>query len=180
MRSILFYKSISALFIYILLFSLSAKGQTSLTEEKAPPARNAILGSFGGPGLYFSVIYERHLVSSNKVNFGLRAGLGSSFSSVLFSDEFNVPLGVFLLLGKNKNHVDLSVNMSPYVLSQSNLPTREKTKELKVLFIPSIAYRYQPKAGGFVGRIGFSPVFYFNPVSDSLMPWVDLSVGWAF
>jgi hypothetical protein len=164
----------------MLLFSLSAKGQTSLTEETGPPAQNVLLGSFGGPGLYFSVIYERHWVSSKKVNLGFRAGLGSSFSSLLFSDEVNVPLGVFLLWGKDKNHLDFSINMTPYLLSQAHLPSREKTRELKVLWVPSIAYRYQPKAGGFVGRIGFSPVFYFNQVSDTLMPWVDISVGWAF
>jgi len=180
MRLTLFYKSISSLCVCILFFSLSAKGQRSPTPEPAEPAKNAVLGSFGGAGLYFSVIYERLFISNEKWNVGARAGIGSSFSSALFSDEFNVPLGVFVLLGKNKNHLDLSVNITPYLLRQFDLQSTGKTRELKMLLIPSIAYRFQPKTGGFVGRIGFSPVFYFNPVSNTLMPWLDISVGWAF
>jgi hypothetical protein len=44
----------------------------------------------------------------------------------------------------------------------------------ELLYTATIGYRSQPKEGGFLFRIGFTPLFDF---SDFILPWIGLSVG---
>lgn len=78
------------------------------------------------------------------------------------------------------HHLDFSANVTGYFLNQYNYTEDETNKELRLLYIPSICYRYQKQEGGFVARAGISPIFNFNAVTNSFTPWVDVSVGWAF
>lgn len=168
------------LLITLMGFIVCAKSQEKYEEITSSVAKNAAYASAGGAGIYFSLIYERQLFLKEKYSAGIKGGIGTSFSSVLFPQEFNFPLGVYFLYGKRNNHLDISLNVSNYLLEQYDPQKDQNTKELKLLFVPSVAYRYQKPGGGFMARVGFSPIMNFNSVTSSISPWVDISVGWAF
>jgi len=46
---------------------------------------------------------------------------------------------------------------------------------VSILGTATVGYRYQSPGGGFLFRIGLTPV-----IADGIGPWVGLSVGWAF
>jgi len=111
---------------------------------------------------------------------GVKGGVGTSFSSVLFPTEFNFPVGAYFLYGKKKSHLDVSLNFTTYLLQHYDYENDTENKQVKVLYVPSISYRYQKPEGGFVARIGFCPILYFNEVSTTISPWMEASFGWAF
>ncbi len=168
------------LLIIITGLSVTAGAQSTDNTELRDKAKNGIHLSYGGSGIYFSTMYERHIITKEAWNAGLKAGIGSSFSSVLFPYEFSIPAGAFFLYGKGNHHLDLSANITAYLMDQYDYPKDRSYKEVRFLLAPSLAYRYQKPAGGFIGRFGVSPVFNFNKVKNSFAPWVDLSIGWGF
>ena len=172
-------KNIYLTLIFTGLF-ISLNAREMETGNTPPEARNAISISYGGGGMYFSLIYERHLIRKESYNIGVKGGMGTSFSSVLFPGEYNISVAAFFLYGKRMHHLDFSANVTGYFLNQYNYTEDETNKELRLLYIPSICYRYQKQEGGFVARAGISPIFNFNAVTNSFTPWVDVSVGWAF
>lgn len=136
--------------------------------------------SFGGAGVYYSLIYERQLIYRNSYSAGVKAGIGTDFSPASFPDEFNIPVGGYFLYGKRNSHLDVSFCFTNYFLQQYDYDDDRNYNEYKLLLVPSIAYRYQKNSGGFLARIGFSTVFYFNDVSNTVSPWIDVSLGWSF
>jgi len=172
-------KSLLMLIFLMGLFVIS-NAQEKEALERQTEAKNVLYLSYGGPGIYFSAMYERHLLIRRNYHIGVKGGIGSSFSAVIFPAEFNIPLGAFFVYGKRMHHIDLSANVTCYMLDQYNYTENKNSKELKFLFIPSIVYRYQKPTGGFTTRAGISPVIHLNSVSHSFMPWVDVGVGWAF
>ena len=164
----------------LISFFISTNAQSTETENTSFETKNTIYASFGGAGIFFSAIYERCLIIKKPYQLGVKGGIGSSFSSVLFPHEFNFPAGIFFLYGKRNNHLDISVNVTSYILEQYTYADDKTSKELKLLYVPSVCYRYQKPKGSFVGRIGISPVIHFNAVTNSFTPWIDVSLGWAF
>ena len=167
--------------ILILLISfIYSRAKSSPVMASDPVTKNAVYFSFGGAGFYYSINYERQFVVGKNYYLGVKGGIGTSFSSVLFPHEFSIPTGIFFLYGKNRSHLDISMNLSGYFLEQYDYFEDRHYKKLSLLFVPSVVYRYQKPGGGFMGRAGISPVINVNKVSNSFTPWIDLSLGWAF
>ena len=179
MRLTPFYNRISfGVFVLTLLtLSVSLKGQQVVQPARA---RNAIYGSFGGAGLFYSLTYERNVWARDKFSAAVRGGLGASFSSTLFPHEFNIPLGVSFLYGKRKGHLDLSLSLSNYFLDQYDYSSDKSSTEYRLLYVPSVTYRYQKKEGGLLVRAGLCTVINPNPITTTFVPWLDVSLGWAF
>jgi hypothetical protein len=170
----------SLLIIVFFLFVTSLNSQSFSREGGGEGVKNTAYFSFGGPAIYYSLNYERHLVVKEKYSLGLKAGFGTNFSPVAFPDEFSIPLGVYFLYGKKKGHLDVSFNITNYFLQQYDYDSGAYSKELHLLYVPSIAYRFQKPEGGLMFRAGLSSIININPVTDSFVPWIDISVGWAF
>jgi len=168
------------LVITLIGLMVNTKSQEKHENVTSSVSKNSVYASAGGAGIYFSLIYERRLLLKEKYSVGIKGGIGTSFSSVLFPQEFNFPLGAFFLYGKRNNHLDISLNVSNYLLEQYDPQKDQNIKELKLLFVPSVSYRFQKPKGGFMARLGFSPIINFNSVTSSISPWIDISVGWAF
>jgi hypothetical protein len=166
-------------FLIILLFSMEIKGQSPADPQEGS-ARNSILAVFGGSGIYTSLVYERCLVRTGDFQYGAKAGVGFSPFSLTFPHEYNVPAGIFLIYGPKNHHADLSLNVSNMLIRQYDLTTEVSYREYRVLFVPALAYRYQKPSGGFTGKIGISPVIYFNRIQTTISPWFELGGGWAF
>ena len=156
---------------------VSGQGTGSIDTGRA---RNTVQLCFGGAGVYFSVCYERRLISSPAWNAGLKTGVGTSISSALSPPEFSVPLGGFLLYGKGNSKLDMGLSCTGYLMWQYDHEMERRFMELRPLIIPSLAYRYQKNEGGFMFRAGFSSIIHINGISSTFAPWVDLGVGYAF
>lgn len=168
------------LIIVLLHIYISGIAQEADIENTPVEAKNAVNISYGGAGIFFSAIYERHVIAGQGYNFGIKGGIGSSFSAALFPHEFSFPVGAFFLYGKGRHHLDVSMNVTSYLLEQYSYVEDKTNKELRLLYVPSVCYRFQKPEGGFTGRFGISPVININGVTNSFMPWVDVSLGWAF
>ena len=142
--------------------------------------KNSMYASFGGAGIFYSLNYERNLYSSDKFAVGARVGFGTSLSPVIFSSEFNMPIGINALYGKKNSHIELSFCTTNYLLEQYDYEFNDETKELKNLLVPSLCYRFQKKQGGLVIRAGLSALINLNSTTKTYSPWIDLGIGWAF
>lgn len=166
--------------IGVFLSASLAWGQEGSIPEERGKFKNAVYASFGGAGIYYSLMYERTVWASGKYRLHLKGGIGSSFSPALFPEEVNIPLGVGFLYGKAKHHMDASLNLSGYFLSQYDYISGEESHPLKILWVPSLGYRYQKPEGGLIIRLGISPVMHFNALMTTATPWIDFSVGYGF
>lgn len=170
----------SLLFLTFLFLIISGNSQEVIKANDFQVAKNSVIASVGGAGVYYSILYERQVFSKEKYSIGVKGGIGSSFSPVLFPNEFNFPVGAFFLYGKKNSHLDLSISLTSYILQQYDFENSKNSNEYRLLSVPSIAYRYQKKNGGLIGKIGFCAIINFNSVTNSFVPWLDVGVGWAF
>jgi hypothetical protein len=169
------------LILLVLISSLiPVTGWTQEESEINESAKNSLLLTFGGAGIYTSLIYERELYQLNNIRSGVRAGIGLSPFALTSFENFTFPVGIYALYGKNKHHIDLSVSLSNYFINQYNYTTETDSKDYKVLLIPSLTWRYQKPEGGLTFKAGLSPVLSLNKIKSNASPWIELAAGWAF
>lgn len=166
------------LLLIICMVPVIGRAQENIDLKES--AKNSLLLTFGGAGIYTSVIYERKLYQINNIRSGVRAGIGLSPFALTSFEDFNIPVGIYALYGKNKHHIDLSFSLSNYFINQYNFTTETDSKEYKVLLIPSLAWRYQKPEGGVIFKAGISPIISLNKIKSNTSPWIELAVGWAF
>lgn len=167
----------------IFLAAILSKPAFSQSEPKiggSDKVDNHVMLSLGGAGLYYSLSFERDLYRTAKMTFGGKAGLGTSLSSVIFPNEFNIPLGIYGRYGESAHKLELSLSGTLYFLSQYDYQEDKTSKEVRMPLIPSLAYRYGKTEGGPVVRLAFTPIINFNPTYTTLMPWGEISVGYSF
>jgi hypothetical protein len=154
-------------------------------------AKNAIYVDLLGPGLFYSINYDRMLtedlsarIGFSYLSFGASAsdGTGGASASAEFS-YWAVPITVsYLGIGSDSNM--LEVGGGPVIMNVkgSGVVETDETASAEAsatLFAMTgmVGYRHQPADGGFVFRIGASPVMVFDA---GLLPWGYLSLGAAF
>ena len=167
------------LFLICLFQSIHITGQKP-AGSYGGLARNSLLAGFGGSGIYTSIMYERSIIQTGRFQFGAKGGVGFSPLKLSFPREWNFPVGIFLIYGENNHHPDLSLNVASLFIQQYDLETGVTFGEYNALFIPTLAYRFQKPTGGVTLKFGLSPVFYFNSVRTSIVPWFELGAGWSF
>jgi len=131
-------------------------------DDGGPPAikaPNAVYTELLGQGILLSVNYDRRLGEHISVRAGVAVvGLG-----------FGVPVSVsFLSSGDHK------FEMGAGLLYATATNGFEKIEG--VAGSANIGYRYQPRDGGFMFRIGFTPLLG----SGGLLPWGGASFGICF
>lgn len=153
--------------------------------EPAAFARNSVYVEFLGPGILYSINYDRRLTE----HIGFRAGISAwSIDSLdlifLQITDFkyrSFPLTINYLTGKKSSHLELGIGVMPifvegtfqvfYFLGSS---TGDKTSSL--LGIGTLGYRYQHPRGGMVVRAAANPIFNRSGASLSF----GFSLGFAF
>ncbi|MDR3611850.1 MAG: hypothetical protein P4L27_14870 [Ignavibacteriaceae bacterium] len=131
---------------------------------------NSIYVEALGSGLFYSVNYDR-LFSHN---IGGRIGIG------LLSDGLNslyfIPVTLNYLIGKGNSKLELGAGVTIVAADIDLFGTGHRTSGSLVLGTAIIGYRYQPADGGFLFRIGFTPLFS----EFGSLPWGGLSLGGTF
>lgn len=171
------------------LVAASLLGSTAFAappEDQKPPApaaRNAVHAELGGPGLLYTVSYERFVLPELSVRagfslFGFREGGTGDTLGV-----FTLPLTAQYLVGRGSHHLELGLGLITGVL-WSDLNSFDRTERFGLIAATAtVGYRYQPPAGGLVLRVALTPFFggaRFEPAGLPVMPWGCVGAGYAF
>ncbi|KGN69692.1 hypothetical protein HR09_03160 [Porphyromonas gulae] len=177
--------------------NLSAQSEGKHTLKRHHVALD-LLGNKG----FVGASYEYRL--GDKINWlGLRAGLGfmgvsqsglyTSGDSFLWgkvaAEAVLLPMECNVLLGAKNHHLELGLGMVPLLArGHSSAYYNDHLQEDSSYGFAfggnaTVAYRYQRPQGGFVFRIGLSPMFKIpfidNYISTSAI-WPFLSLGYSF
>lgn len=148
-------------------------------STKAQSARNVAYLELGGNGLLYTLNYERNFSPSVSGRLGLmQFSVSSASSSGSGSASLSlVPLMVNYFVGSSHR---LELGAGPLIMRASAEASAGsfEASESGVGFggTATIGYRYQQLDGGFMFRLGLTPVFS----SSGFSPWAGLSLGYAF
>lgn len=192
--------------IRMLSFALvCALGAGSAFAEPSRPGRrvamddgnadNSIFIEGGGPGLLYSLNYERRV----EQDYGLRIGfsyVGLSASSTsggttttASASFFTVPVTVNYLGINSGNHaLELGAGATAIFFrgAGSSGPIAGSGSGMVPLGTVSVGYRRQPMDGGFQFRIGLEALMgkglgysNANPTAFGVLPWMYMSLGFS-
>ena len=161
---------------------LKGKKKERLPLDYAP---NAVFLELGGPGLFYSVNYERRLPIPVVLRLGFslfRVGEGESGDGIGY---FTVPLSASYLLSWGSHHLELGLGLVwGYAWSALN---KRKGAPLDDYWHMAgslqLGYRYQPVGSGFVFRATFTPMYggrRFDAIGRYVQWWGGISAGWSF
>ena len=148
-------------------------------EERFCPSAIYLEGL--GQGILYSINYDHRLTP----HFGLRAGFTSwSIPLVFFTVSelkfTGFPIMANYLTGEGTSHLELGIGVVAARVSVQGqgtfLGAEFEAGKSVVLGTATLGYRAQPKDGGFVFRIGLTPLFTFSGVQL----FGGLSLGHAF
>ena len=165
----------------------------SSASSSGREAKNAIYADLLGPGLFYSLNYDRVLTDDLSARIGFSyLSLGASASDGQgnsVSESFSywaVPLTVsYLGIGSENNMFEvggggvlMDVKGEGLVDAKGENVDAEGNVDTMLFGLTALAgYRHQPADGGFVFRVGLSPVMVFG---SGFLPWGYLSLGAAF
>lgn len=162
-----------------MLFAQLAPAQD--LEERDP--RQSVFLEVGGPGVAYSVNYERYL----SPDWSIRAG-GSVFSLVESETRdamtaFVAPITGQYLFFEGAHHLELGAGLHVGVI-RSTLNTYDQAEAFGMIAATGVVgYRYQKPDGGWLFRATFTPMYWgerFAILGSPLQLWGGLSVGYAF
>lgn len=149
-------------------------------------AKNAIYLDLLGPGLIYSINYDRVITGDLSARIGLSylsLGASTDDAEVGFS-YLAVPLTVsYLGIGSENNMLEVGGGLVLMSVKGSGLVDAGESSgsvEASATLLSAtgiVGYRHQPADGGFVFRVGLSPLMTFG---DGFLPWGYLSLGAAF
>lgn len=153
---------------------------------KGREAKNAIYLDLAGPGLIYSLNYDREIVPDLSARIGisyLAMGASAGDASAEFS-YLALPITVsYLGLGSENNMFELGgggviMNFSGSGIIESDDAEVSAGASVTTLALTGLAgYRHQPADGGFVFRLGLSPMMILGA---GFLPTGYLSLGAAF
>jgi hypothetical protein len=158
---------------------LPARAQEPSTEI----ARKAIYVEVLGQGLLYSINYDYRIEEA----ISLRVGFTRWSTPFIFIRELTatgVPLTVNYLSGERNSHLEAGIGAvlfhfrarGSWFLSESDTESSGNF----VLGTVTLGYRYQPRDGGFVFRIGATPLFTWNEGEFTGLFFGGISFGYAF
>lgn len=161
---------------------------SSAGADKGREAKNAIYLDLGGPGLFYSLNYDREIIPDLSARIGisyLSVGASSADGSASVGLSYlAIPITAsYLGLGTENNIFEVGGGPVIMNLSGSGLVETDDAEvsaggSTTLVSLTGIAgYRHQPSDGGFVFRIGLSPMLVFG---GNFLPWGYMSFGAAF
>ena len=128
----------------------------------------------GSGGLY-SINYDRLFTE----NFGARIGFMYFEADWLFYfldvDMFLIPTTLNFLVGTGKHKFELGAG-PVFVFGSASFFGSDPVSGSGVAWTGTIGYRYQQNDGGFMWRVGFTPVLF----SGEFYPYGGISFGFSF
>lgn len=145
--------------------------------EPGKQRNNLVYLELGGPGIIYSVNYERRIA-----DFNIRVGAGgAAFNGAGY---FIAPVGFnYIGLGDEKHHLELGVTANLGFSGVAAVGSVPGSSAFFASFSPIVGYRLQPRTGGFVLRAGLSPIIGATTAGVAafgFLPLPYVSFGAAF
>lgn len=150
------------------LFSQSA------AETKKPGAAKNVYAELFGNGLMLSLNYDFRFAQQQN-GWGMRIGAGF-FDGGTGNGVLTIPVAVNYLIGTSSSYLELSLGAT-FATFDDDYRSFYFYYPSKLLVVPGIGYRYQPKGRGFTGRLALSPLIATN---GKAIPFGGLSVGYKW
>ena len=156
-------------FIIVILLISNTLNSHIITGKVNPDLKHhSVYLEIGGSSLFYSLNYDYTLRITNELN--LAVGSGFAYSPRSIADyqgyAFVIAPACNLLLGKSSHHVETGLALLSFG------PVESTTLSAR------IGYRYQRPSGGFLFRIGDTPILMGGP--EWIMPWAGVSFGYTF
>ncbi|WNJ19600.1 hypothetical protein [Pontibacter sp. G13] len=145
-------------------------------------SRNSGFFELLGTGFSGSLKLERRWITNESWQWGIQVGIGPGTRQLV------IPVSATVLYGPESHHLEYGaglsfpftakVNTSPNIIGQWNRPE-------EVVFHGQVGYRYQPKKGGFLFRLMYTPLIGRGLHREELVDrfawhhWVGASLGVA-
>lgn len=154
-------------FLFLTSVDLNAQGKTSGILSTFDGSKHSIFLEILGNGLIFSANYDVRILDV----FGARAGIGYIASADGDTRIFSMPFTGNFLMGKNGNYIEIGGGITFITGRVDFLSNTEFFSKVGTL---TFMYRRQPVNGGFMWKIGFSPLF----IKDNFtILWGGVSLG---
>jgi len=151
----------------LLCVSCLVFGQDEKPENEHTIRKNSIYLELGGNAFYYSVNYERIILTTNVVHLSLRAGYGTSIE--YFGEYSIIPMELNLLFGKKFNFFEIGYGQT---LAMENSSYADEPDRM-ITF--RLGYRHISGQGLMV-RAGIVPIL--NEYDKIIR--VGLGIGYAF
>lgn len=135
-------------------------------------ARNSMFLELGGNGAIYSVNYEYLLNDNTGLRFGGMASPADKDDSDDNTSIFTFTTMLNYLAGSGKHRQEMGVG-ALFALASDDFKGVEQFDGRGAYGTATIGYRLQPPDGGFVFRIGFTPIMS----ADGVLPWFGISFG---
>jgi len=166
----------------IVIASLASPAGAGADDGDDPA--NSVYVELGGPGLLYSVNYERLL----RPDVSLRVGLGAFAIREDGTEKgmtwLTVPITASYLVGQRAHRFEVGGGLATgYAWSDLNQRAGATDDYFLIALAVHAGYRYQPRAGGFLLRALVTPIVggrRFAPLRMPVTLWAGLSAGWSF
>jgi len=157
-------------------------------QEVQKVAKNAIYIEGLGNGVIYSLNYERNVGN----NLSIRVGVGyfgasgeATYKDTGKKEEIVANIGTFPIManyfiGKGRHKIEIGGGMVLFTISAHGDEVSSNGIKFKAGLLPALTgtlgWRYQPREGGLVFKIAFTPIFNLG----SFLPYGGISVGYSF
>lgn len=164
--------------LFVVISTVSLFSQNAFAQP-LHSAGNTIYAELLGPGLLYSLNYDRMLTESlsGRVGFSVFS-VDAETSDPGQSKKVGVttiPATLNYLIGKGSHKLELSGGLV-FITASRKFNGVSKIESSGALGTAGLGYRYHPVNGGFNFRLGFSPFFD----KDVFVPWAGMSLGYSF
>jgi hypothetical protein len=157
----------------VVLLLLVFFSQPSYSQTKP----NSVYFELVGNGCLYSINYDRLFTENLSGRIGLMYLSKLDLSFLTIDDIVIVPITLNYLIGNGSNKFEIGAGIDYLSFSGGSIfGLHANVSESKVFGTATIGYRYQQADGGFLFRIGFTPIFGEN----GLQPLAGLSFGFSF
>jgi hypothetical protein len=143
------------LFAAFLLLAATASFAQQPTGKSVQ--RNTFFLELGGNAMYYSLNYDRILLSRDKWKLSGRVGaMYQPLFQVSNRQMVGVPLEISYLRGRNKHFLEIGLGVTAtydtYPLSDMRI------RDLAMMGVARVGYRHQKPEGGLFYKVGFTPM----------------------
>jgi len=181
------------IFIFLAITFFLTFSSNDAIAQSSRSAHNSIYVELLGNSYYYSLNYDRMITEYLSLRIGIMAishdvmKINKSISGEVWDEMYHYPLMInYLSPGNHKFELGIGVQFFKHIVDEdwyehllrySYGPLDQPQQVFSFYSTATIGYRYQPKDGGLIFRIGFTPIFGED---IGFKPWGGLSLGICF
>ena len=168
-------------FILCLLIAIISISSYSQGDQGRFQNKNSLQVDLDGPGIFYSLNYERVLLNGEKFKTTSQVGV-SYYPPQTGMRDIWIPIGINELISYGNHHLEVGIGYMPIreALRDPELQVREWIWSHTAT--GRLGYRYQKNDGHLILRVAFTPVLEIDPLNHGgeFHPLGGVSIGYSF